>query len=204
MAEEGGKMDGRRARGIRTRDSIVSSLMDLIAGGDIAPTAQRIADRAGVSVRSVYQHFTDVEGLYADASARTFDWVLSTTKEIDPKWPLKRRIDEFAATRSATLEMLTPFSRASRLIEPSSAAIRQHRLVMQRWGRDRIGRIFATELDQLDSAARSSMLAAMDTMSSADAWEHLRTSGHSVKAARQIMRTGVAALLASIGKAGKE
>ena len=65
---EGTKVDGRRARGIRTRDAIVSALIDLIAGGDIAPTAQRIADRAGVSVRSVYQHFTDVEGLYADAS----------------------------------------------------------------------------------------------------------------------------------------
>ncbi len=198
MAEEGEKMDGRRARGIRTRDAIVSALMDLIAGGDIAPTAQRIADRAGVSVRSVYQHFTDVEGLYADASARTFDWVLSVTKEIDPGWPLKRRIDEFAMTRAATLEMLTPFSRAARLIEPSSAAIRQNRLVMQRWGRDRIARIFAAELEKLEGTARSSMLAAMDTMSSAEAWEHLRSSGHSVKSSRQVMRTGVSALLASI------
>jgi TetR/AcrR family transcriptional regulator, regulator of autoinduction and epiphytic fitness len=197
---EGEKVDGRRARGIRTRDAIVTALMDLIAGGDIAPTAQRIADRAGVSVRSVYQHFTDVEGLYADASARTFDWVQSVTKEIDPGWPLKRRIDEFATTRAATLEMLTPFSRASRLIEPNSAAIRQNRLEMQRWGRERIARIFAGELSNLEGQARASLLAAMDTLTSAEAWEHLRTSGHSVKSARQIMRTGVAALLASIGR----
>lgn len=196
---EGGKVDGRRARGIRTRDAIVTALMDLIAGGDIAPTAQRIADRAGVSVRSVYQHFTDVEGLYADASSRTFDWVLSVSKEIDPAWPLKRRVEEFAVTRASTLEMLTPFSRAARLIEPNSAAIRQNRLVMQRWGRDRIAHIFAAELGQLEGQARSSLLAAMDTMSSAEGWEHLRTSGHSVKSARQIMRTGIAALLASIG-----
>ncbi|MGH9092153.1 MAG: TetR/AcrR family transcriptional regulator [Acidimicrobiales bacterium] len=197
---EGEKVDGRRARGIRTRDAIVTALMDLIAGGDIAPTAQRIADRAGVSVRSVYQHFTDVEGLYADASARTFDWVQSVTKEIDPGWPLKRRIDEFAATRAATLEMLTPFSRASRLIEPNSAAIRQNRLEMQRWGRDRIARIFASELSKLEGPARAALLAAMDTLTSAEAWEHLRTSGHSVKSARQIMRAGTAALLASIGR----
>lgn len=198
MTEEE-RVDGRRARGIRTRDAIVTALMDLIAGGDIAPTAQRIANRAGVSVRSVYQHFTDVEGLYADASSRTFEWLQSVTKEIDPGWPLKRRIDEFAATRAATLEMLTPFSRASRLIEPNSAAIRQNRLEMQRWGRDRIARIFASELSELEGQARSSLLAAMDTLTSAEAWEHLRTSGHSVKSGRQIMRTGTAALLASIG-----
>lgn len=197
---EGGKVDGRRARGIRTRDAIVSALMDLISEGDIAPTAQRIADRAGVSVRSVYQHFTDVEGLYADASARTFDWVQSVTKDVDPRWPLKRRIDEFAAGRASILEMLTPFSRAARLIEPTSASIRKNRLAMQRWGRDRIARVFASELDKLEGSARSSMLAALDTMSSAEAWEHLRTSGHSVKSARQIVRTGIAALLSSIGR----
>lgn len=196
---EGGKVDGRRARGLRTRDAIVSALMDLVAGGDIAPTAQRIADRAGVSVRSVYQHFTDVEGLYADASARTFDWVLSMSKEVDPSWPLDRRIEEFAIARAMTLEMLTPFSRASRLIEPTSAAIRQNRLVMQRWGQDRVDRIFATELDRLEGPPRACLLGALDTISSAEAWEHLRTSGHSVKSARQVMRTGVAALLASIG-----
>jgi AcrR family transcriptional regulator len=197
---EGEKIDGRRARGIRTRDAIVSALMDLIAGGDIAPTAQQIADRAEVSVRSVYQHFTDVEGLYADASSRTFDWVMSASKDIDPDWPLKRRIDEFVVTRTTTLEILTPFSRASRLIEPTSAAIRQNRLTMQRWGRDRISRIFATELDKLEGPARAPLLAAIDTMSSAEAWEHLRTTGHNVKSARQIVRTGVAALLASIGR----
>lgn len=174
--------------------------MDLIAGGDIAPTAQRIADRAGVSVRSVYQHFTDVEGLYADASSRTFDWVLSVSKDIDPSWPLPRRIEEFAVSRASTLEMLTPFSRASRLIEPNSAAIRHNRQVMQRWGRDRIARIFASELDGLDGATRTTLLAAIDTISSAEAWEHLRTSGHSLKTARQIMRTGVTALLSSIGR----
>ena len=197
---EGGKVDGRRARGIRTRDAIVSALMDLIAGGDIAPTAQRIADRAGVSVRSVYQHFTDVEGLYADASSRTFDWVLSVSKDIDPTWPIDRRIDEFAAARATILEMLTPFSRAARLIEPTSAAIRQNRTVMQRWAKDRIARIFASELAALEAPARATLLAALDTLSSAEAWEHLRTSGHSVKSARQVVRTGITALLAGGGR----
>ena len=66
------KVDGRRARGLRTRDAIVSALLELIAEGDIAPTAQRIADRARVSVRSVYQHFVDVEGLYAHGAEKMF------------------------------------------------------------------------------------------------------------------------------------
>ena len=105
------------------------------------------------------------------------------------------------ADRATTLETLIPFSRASRLIEPTSAAIRQSRQTMQRWGRDRIARIFASELKQVEEPARACLLAALDTISSAEAWEHLRGSGsdHSVKSSRQVMRAGVAALLASIG-----
>ncbi len=194
------KIDGRRARGLRTRDAIVNALMDLIAGGDIAPTAQRIADRAGVSVRSVYQHFTDVEGLYADAAARSFEWVRSVSGEIDPAWPLERRVDEFTESRATTLEMLTPFSRAARIIEPTSETISANRAAMQKWGRDRVAGVFSPELSKLDGTARACLLAALDTLSSAEAWEHLRSSGHSVKSARQVMRAGILALATSVDR----
>jgi len=192
------KVDGRRARGVRTREAIVAALMGLVAEGDVAPTAQRIADRAGVSVRSVYQHFTDVEGLYADASARTFDWVRTASKQIDPAWPLPRRIHEYTLVRCETLEMLSPFSRAARLVETTSDAMRETRLAMQRWGRDRVAEIFATELGHHEGPDRSALLDTLDTLSSAEAWEHLRSTGHGVRSARRIVRTALTALLAPV------
>jgi AcrR family transcriptional regulator len=189
------KIDGRRARGVRTKDAIVSALMELISAGDIAPTAQRIADRAGVSVRSVYQHFADVEGLYADASARTLHWLRSSWSEIDPRWPLTQKIDEYSSNRASTLETLSPFSRASRLIEPNSAVMRENRATMRRWERIRIAAVFSPELEQMDPTERASRLSALDTLSSTEAWEHLRGSGRSVRSARQVLRSGLAALL---------
>ncbi|MGP8059159.1 MAG: TetR/AcrR family transcriptional regulator [Acidimicrobiales bacterium] len=192
---EGTKVDGRRARGLRTRDAIVSALMDLIASGDISPTAQRIADRAGVSVRSVYQHFTDVEGLYADAAARTNDWVLSMTPEIDPAWPIVQRLEVFTNSRSTILEAITPFNRASRLVEPTSASIEHNRLALQHEGRDRLEVAFGPELSGLAPVDRASVLGALDVLSSWAAWEHLRSSGASLRVARDVMRTGMAALL---------
>jgi AcrR family transcriptional regulator len=192
----GSKVDGRRARGARTREAIVSALMELISEGDVAPTAQRIAGRAGVSVRSVYQHFADVEGLYADASARTLEWLRTSSAQIDPGLPLERRIDTYAANRASTLETLSPFIRASRLVEPTSAVMRENRAVMRRWERGRISAVFAPELERGTPASRSSLLSAIDTLTSAEAWEHLRTSGHSARTARQVLRRGVAALLA--------
>lgn len=193
------KIDGRRARGLRTRDAIVSALMDLIAAGDVAPTAQRIADRAGVSVRSVYQHFTDVEGLYADASARTYDWVLAMSRDIDPSWDRERRIDEFVSSRSAVLEALTPFNRASRLIEPQSEAIRRNRQVLQRQSRERIALAFAPELSKLEGSARANLLNILDVLASWAAWDHLRSTGLSVRTARQVLRSGITTQLAAAG-----
>jgi TetR/AcrR family transcriptional regulator of autoinduction and epiphytic fitness len=189
------KIDGRRARGLRTRDAIISALLDLVAGGDVAPTAQRIADRAGVSVRSVYQHFADVEGLYADAAERTYEWVRETAKEVDTSLPIVRRVDAFVESRASTLESLLPFHRAVRLMEPTSDRVRGYRLAMEKWEKDRVGKVFAPELRAMDSSARSAVLAGIDVLSSADSWDHLRRNGQSARAARQVLRSGLLCLL---------
>jgi TetR/AcrR family transcriptional regulator, regulator of autoinduction and epiphytic fitness len=189
------KIDGRRARGLRTRDAIISALLDLIAGGDIAPTAQRIADRAGVSVRSVYQHFADVEGLYADAAERTYEWVRDTAKDIDASLPVARRVEAFVENRAATLESLLPFNRAVRLMEPSSDRVRNYRVAMEKWEKDRIAKVFAPELKAMDASRRGAVHGAIDALSSTDAWDHLRRGGQSARAARQVLRAGTLALL---------
>ncbi|HLN15196.1 MAG TPA: TetR/AcrR family transcriptional regulator [Acidimicrobiales bacterium] len=189
------KVDGRRARGLRTRDAIVAALMELVAGGDLSPTAQRIADRAGVSVRSVYQHFSDVEGLFQETSSRNYEWAMAMVVDIDQTWPLKRRIDAFVAERSAVLEELTPFSRASRLIEPASPALRESRLLIEKEIRDELTRVFAPELSMLEPPERAVLLGALDVVTTWAAWDHLRNAGIGVKVARQIMRAGVACLL---------
>lgn len=189
------KIDGRRARGLRTRDAIISALLDLIAGGDVAPTAQRIADRAGVSVRSVYQHFADVEGLYADAAARTYEWVRETAKDVDPALGVEERVDAFVENRSSTLEALLAFHRAVRLMEPTSDRVRNYRLAMEKWEKDRVGKVFAPELRAMDSPQRSAVLAGIDVLSSADSWDHLRRNGQSARAARQVLRSGILCLI---------
>jgi TetR/AcrR family transcriptional regulator, regulator of autoinduction and epiphytic fitness len=189
------KIDGRRARGLRTRDAIISALLDLIAGGDIAPTAQRIADRAGVSVRSVYQHFADVEGLYADAAERTYEWVRETAKEVDPSLPLVRRVEAFVDNRANVLETLLPFHRAVRLMEPNSDRVHGYRVAMEKWDKERVGKVFAAELKAVDSSRRPAVHAGIDVLASTDSWDHLRRNGQSPRAARQVLRAGILGLL---------
>lgn len=195
MAATMEKVDGRRARGLRTRDAIVSALLDLVGEGDIAPTAQRIADRANVSVRSVYQHFVDVEGLYAHGTERMFEWVRSTFPDIDETLPLERRLDLYVAARTSVLESLMPFHRAIRLMEPSCATVREHRAAMDKWHKERVAKVFAPELRSVDGPSRHALHGALDSLSSTECWEHLRNSAQSPRAARQVVRAGMLGLL---------
>ena len=61
--------DGRVRRGERSRGAIVEALHALIGAGDLAPTAQQVAERAGVGLRSVFRHFRDMESLFAEVDA---------------------------------------------------------------------------------------------------------------------------------------
>ena len=193
------KIDGRRARGLRTRDAIISALLDLVSSGDVAPTAQRIADRAGVSVRSVYQHFSDVEGLYADATERTYAWVRDAAKDVDTSLPVARRVDAFVEDRTTNLEALLPFHRAVRLMEPGSDRVRGYRLAMEKWEKDRVAKVFAPEFRGMNSSQRSAVLAGIDVLASAESWDRLRRSGQSTRSARQVLRSGILCLLATTG-----
>ena len=57
--------DGRRARSERSRQAIIDAMLDLVKEGTLVPTAQQVSSRAGVGIRSVFRHFSDMESLYA-------------------------------------------------------------------------------------------------------------------------------------------
>ncbi len=188
-------LDGRRARGLRTREAIIEALFELVAAGDVTPTAQRIADGAGVSVRSVYQHFSDAEGLFREAAVRQAELIEGRDELVDPGLPLDRRIDRFVIERSTTLEITVPFTRAARLLEPSSDSLRQARLELEARHRAELERVFATELGALKGASRRDVVGALELLTSEASWDFLRERGTSVSLGRRIMRTGVADLL---------
>ena len=39
-------------------------MLELVNEGNLIPTAQQVSDRAGVGIRSVFRHFSDMESLY--------------------------------------------------------------------------------------------------------------------------------------------
>ena len=64
------RIDGRTARATRTRSAIVDAHLALISEGDLKPTGERIAERAGVSLRALWANFKDMEALFAASGER--------------------------------------------------------------------------------------------------------------------------------------
>jgi AcrR family transcriptional regulator len=60
-------LDGHRQRSERSQIAIVEAALTLINEEKQVPTAQQIADRAGVSIRSFFRHFADMDALFLSA-----------------------------------------------------------------------------------------------------------------------------------------
>jgi AcrR family transcriptional regulator len=106
--------DGRAARSHRTRRAILDAMRALHVEGDLRPTVPRIAARAGVSLRTVWQQFADREALLIEAVRRDREIQRSLVSRIDPDQPLAARVDAFVTQRTRVLEEMTPTWRAAR------------------------------------------------------------------------------------------
>ena len=67
-----GKPDGRLLRSERSRQLIITAIIELIDEGHLIPTAQQVAHRADVGIRSVFRHFDDMDSIFETANEIIF------------------------------------------------------------------------------------------------------------------------------------
>src|ERR1700716_2205855 len=136
-------LDGRAARSLRTRNRVVDALLDLIDEGHVRPPAARVAQRAGVSLRSVYQHFDDLETLFHVAGERHRQRFAHL--EPLPALPagLEPRIAAYVAHRARWMEAVSPMARAAALQAPFSPGIAARQAAGRQRHRDGLAAAFA-------------------------------------------------------------
>ena len=189
-------VDGRTARSIRTRRAVVDALLALIEEGDIRPTGPRIAERAGVSLRSVFQHFSDLEALFAAAADRELERLAEIVVRLPTSGPFEERLEAFVAQRSRIHEALTPVRRASLLQEPFSEHLTNVREVFLSRGRAEVASVFRTELEAMPEADREEVSILLDAITTWFTWDTWRSSRRlSVDEARTVMAAGIRRLL---------
>jgi Bacterial regulatory proteins, tetR family. len=178
-------IDGRSARAQRTRDSVVNAVLELANSGDARPTAREIADRAGISVRSVYVHFDDLDDLFRAAAARHFEQMDSLLQPVDASLPIAALIVAAADQRVAIHENFGAVRRAAEQWAPLSPALAEVLRAGRDVGRQDIERLFGPVLR--GRADHEIVLGAITLLLGANAWDSLRDQGLSVEAASEII-----------------
>lgn len=191
-------VDGRSARAERTRSQIVDAHLGLITDGELKPTARQVTERAGVSPRTLWGHFTDMEAVMAASARRQLDDRAAAFTPPPEGTGLPARIQVYARHRAAALEELAPLARAADVQRPFSPVLQQNLRQNLERIRAEIEAHFAEELDRHEAGERERLVAALVVASDWASWQLLRQYlERSVADARAVLETSVAALLAA-------
>lgn len=116
-AEEISSIDGRRARRDRNRETVVDAILSIYREGNTSPSLDEIAERSGVSHRSVFRYFEDLDELYRVAIERHYATIEPHVELDSPPAPdLEGRIVQFVDHRVALYELAAPVARVGRML----------------------------------------------------------------------------------------
>ena len=195
--------DGRQIRTERSRRAICDACLDLVQEGVLQPSADQVADRAGLSRRSIFNHFSDLTALYDAVVQAGLQRCAPLLEDVPRELPIGARVTRLSEMCARFHEATGPFRRAliaQALVGPlSDQALRVTRELL-REERDGVAALFADELSALAPAERAQVIEALASAVSPSTWEHLRSSrGLSVTRARDVMQRSLFALLRDTG-----
>ncbi len=114
------QVDGRVARSERTREAIAEALLALLEEGVQRPRALKIAKRADVAVRTVFQHFDDMEGLYAEILRRQSERITPFLAPLDPHRSTADKVRTLVEMRDNMYAIAAPLRRGMLQVETVS------------------------------------------------------------------------------------
>ena len=173
-------VDGRVQRGARNRTAIIDALLACYEAGILRPSVHEVAERAGVSARSVHNHFVDVEALRAEVAQRQWERYAPLVGEV-------ASIDELVTRRALFFEAVTPVRRAALLSVHDSPTIARNLA--------RLDRALRLQLEAVFFEYDTEVIDALELATSWDAWNRLRTAqACSVARARRVVELTIRSL----------
>ena len=191
------QQDGRHARRDRNKDAVVDAYLELIREGNPRPSVAEVADRSGVSHRSVFRYFADKDELARASIERQESFVAPMLPiTIDREMPLRQRVDLVVQRRLELFEAIAPVARLSRSLAPQQPIIQAELTKGRAYFRAQMKRLFAPELANMDRARAATNLAILDVLCSFETAELLRVDqGFSVDRAGEALRNALMAIL---------
>jgi TetR/AcrR family transcriptional regulator, regulator of autoinduction and epiphytic fitness len=168
-------LDGRHRRSERSRAAVVDALLSLYDDGVVRPGVADIAARAGVSPRSVFRHFADLEGLAEAAIERQWQRVHRLFDAPPQEGDREARISALVDQRLRLYRTVIGVARAAVVLASSSAVVASTLRARRRLLADQVDALFARELDARPASARTELAAALEAAASLENVDYLRT-----------------------------
>jgi AcrR family transcriptional regulator len=193
MTDAGAKlpMDGRHRRAHKSRDKIITAMLDLVEAGAIRPSAEDVAARAEVGLRSVFRHFKDMDSLYHEMNMRLAgDYALWLVPYESSDW--RGQLGEAMDRRFTTYDRLLPFKRAADVHRHRSPSLQQTYATALTMMRMRLQSVIPPAF-----ADNPLFFETLDMLVSFETWQRLRSEQNLSSAdARAIVENLVAKTLA--------
>lgn len=201
MAEQ---IDGRRARGQRSRRQILEALAGLVREGTPAPASRVVAERAGVTQRTLFNHFEQLDDLYAEMGAIEFARLDEARPGAQPGGTLAERMDVELDNTTVFNERFRRVHSALCVRESSDGDIRELLSRVRDLSRTRLATTFSEEIRAAGDSGPL-VLDQLATVTSGGVWDVLRDEmGQSVVEARACVAGLVAGALSGEARAATE
>jgi TetR/AcrR family transcriptional regulator of autoinduction and epiphytic fitness len=193
---DGNDLDGRHRRSERSRAAVVDALLSLYDDGVVRPGVADIAARAGVSPRSVFRHFADLEGLADAAIERQWQRVHQLFDAPPDGGDLETRVGALVDQRLRLYGAVIGVARAAVVLASSSAVVASTLRARRRLLGDQVVALFAPELDARRGSDRTELAAALEAAASLENMDYLRTqAGLGADGTAAVVRRTLHALL---------
>jgi AcrR family transcriptional regulator len=198
---EHGVIDGRTARRDRNRLAVLDAVLKLFTEGELNPTPEAVAQRAGLSLRSVYRYVSDSDDLVRAAIDRHLE-------KVGPMFAFEplgvgsfdERVAAFVAARLRLHGAIGPTARAAQArtrmrATPASEILRESLHARRGMLRVQLARHFEAELTTFGAQA-DAVLAAADALTQIETIDwFVVDGGYTVEQTAQALTTGLHRLL---------
>jgi AcrR family transcriptional regulator len=186
-------VDGRSLRRERNRQDIVNALLDLIETGETEISAALIASKAGLSERSIFRYFDDVNDLYRSvcdlAFSKEIEYALIDDAGVGS---LDTKIENFVNQRVRIYTMNEKIAPAARSFAFKNPIIKNQLVVGRKLLRNQIIKHFAEELSAFDKQQQQVAVAIIDSLTTFEYYDMMRSDQKmSVQAIKSVLTESI-------------
>lgn len=187
-------IDGRKQRTSQSRQKIVDAMLYFIRQGVMSPSAEQVAEKAEVGLRTVFRRFSEMEKLYQEISLEVMRIIKSEiVRPLDgDHW--KEKLNNFVRRRLSIYEVIKPYRTAARYHMHTSKFMRDDLFYWVEFEKNILSRFFPVK-EQDDKI----LFNAVNACASFDYWFTLiEMQGLTVEEASEIIHRTIDNLIVDI------